>query len=244
MSDESSSKNKLVFVAGHQPHYLPWIKYFSKIHQTDKFCLVDSIQFRKKYFQHRNIIRAKSGAFWLTVPVKTKGKFDQNICDVEIDNSVPWRRKHWKSIYISYHNAPYFSRYADFFKDVYDKDWKFLADLDEHILKGMLGFFSIKKDIVRSSTFNPQGKKTDLLIDIAREMKADGYLSGTGGALEYVDEEKLKKAGFSHRFQQFTHPNYSQFHGEFIPNLAAIDLLFNHGPESGAIIENTSSRPL
>src|SRR5262249_5427777 len=68
-----------VLVAGHQPHYLPWIGYFNKIEQSSRFCLVDSVQFVKKWFQNRNKIRTKTGDVWLTVPVKTHDRFEQPI---------------------------------------------------------------------------------------------------------------------------------------------------------------------
>src|SRR4030095_2313223 len=136
----SSPMAEPVFVAGHQPHYLPWIGYFSKILQADRFCLVDSIQFEKKWFQSRNKIRTSSGEIWLSVPLVTAARFDQNICDVEIDEKLPWRRKHWKSILLGYQKAPHFSRYADFFEDVYAREWKMLVDLNEHIIRGVLGF--------------------------------------------------------------------------------------------------------
>ena len=227
----------LIFIAGHQPHYLPWLGYFNKIYQSDKFCLVDSIQFNKKWFQNRNKIRTNVGEVLLTVPVKTSGKYYQKISEVEIDNSIPWRRKHWKTMALAYQKAPYFKTYAPFFEDVYRREWTMLVDLNEFILRGLLGFFDIQKEIVRSSNFNPEGGKTDLLIDICKKTGANGYLSGTGKAHSYVVEEKFKEAGLLHKFQIFEHPTYPQIHGGFVGHMAAIDLLFNCGPESGEIIK-------
>ena len=229
------------FVAGHQPNYLPWIGYFNKIYQADKFCLVDSIQFNKKWFSNRNKIRTNQGEVWLTVPVKTSKKYYQKISEVEIDNSLPWRRKHWKTMYLAYQKAPFFNKYADFFEDVYQRNWNMLVDLNEHIIGGILEFLNIDREIIRTSSFNPQGKKTDLLIDICRKTGADGYLSGSGGARQYVDEEKFKKAGLLHRFQAFEHPVYPQIHGEFVPRLAIIDLLFNCGPESEKLVKSSGA---
>lgn len=235
-----NENKKNLFVAGHQPHYIPWIGYFSKIMQADMFCLVDSVQYEKKYFQNRSKIRSWSGEIWLTVPVITHGRFDQSISMVEIDNSVPWRRKHWKSIYTGYKKAPHFERYADFFKDIYQRDWRYLADLDEHIIRGVLSLLDIQREIKRTSLFIPEGAKTDLLIDICLKTGCGGYLSGTGGSRQYVDEEKFSAAGVEHRFQVFEHPTYPQVHGGFVPRMAIIDLLFNCGPDSSTIVRNSS----
>lgn len=235
------SERESFIIAGHQPHYLPWIGYVSKIDQADIFCLVDTVQFEKKNFQNRNSIRTHTGSMMLTVPVKTHEKFDQLICDVEIDNRIPWRRKHWKTIQIAYQHAPYFAQYSDFFADVYDREWNRLVDLNEYMLRGILKFLGIQKEMIKSSSFMPTGKKTDLLIDICKKTGASGYLSGTGGAKGYVDETKFLEHGLTHQFQRFHHPVYPQIHGEFMPKLAIIDLLFNCGPESGAIVRGAKN---
>jgi hypothetical protein len=78
------------------------------------------------------------------------------------------------------------------------------------------------------------GQKTDMLISMCKKVGADEYLSSPGEA--YVDREQMKAAGITHHFQHFIHPVYEQG-AEFIPNLSAIDLLFNVGPEAGKIIK-------
>ena len=117
--------------------------------------------------------------------------------NISIDNMKPWREEHWNAIRDSYQNAPYFTKYAPFFEEVYSKEWKMIVDLDEYIIRGMLDFFDIKKEILRTSKLKTEGKKTDLLIDICRKTHADGYLSGTGGAHTYVQEESLVRLYFS-----------------------------------------------
>jgi hypothetical protein len=37
-------------------------------------------------------------------------------------------------------------------------------------------------------------------------------------------------------YQEFTHPIYPQVHGDFVPNLSVVDLLFNCGPASKQIL--------
>ena len=218
--------------------------YFNKIHLADKFCLVDSIQYNKKWFQNSGQIRTNTGELWLSVPVKTKGRFHQNINEVEIDNSKEWRRKHWKTISLSYQKAPFFKNYKDFFEDVYLKRWAQLVDLNEHIIRGVLQFLGIEKELVRSSELEVTGRKTDLLIDICRKSKSDGYLSGGGGARQYVDLERFKEAGLLHFFQEFHHPVYSQVHGAFKDKMAIIDVLFNCGPESGRYVKESGKKVL
>ena len=42
-------------------------------------------------------------------------------------------------------------------------------------------------------------------------------------------------------FQDFQHPQYPQCFGTFEPNMSVVDLLFNCGPESLAIISEAST---
>ena len=97
-----------MIVAGHQPEFIPYMGFFSKISKADVFVIVDHIQFNKKYFQNRNKIKTREGWMWLTVPVITKGRFEQKIREVEINNSLNWQRKHWASITLNYQKAPFF----------------------------------------------------------------------------------------------------------------------------------------
>ena len=62
-----------------QPTYLPWIGYFDMIDQSDEFVFLDSVQFNKRSWQQRNRIKAPEHVMWLTVPVFSKGRREQNI---------------------------------------------------------------------------------------------------------------------------------------------------------------------
>jgi len=220
-----------MILAGHQPEYLSYIGFFSKVCKADMFALVDHVQFEKKDWQNRNRIRVITGELMMTVPVKTKGKFTQAIKDVEINNDVPWARKHWRSISLAYKDAPYFKEYKGFFEDTYHKKWNMLTDLDEHITLYMLDVFDINIPTKRTSEYGDiPGKKTDMIINMCKEFNADAYLSGAGGR-DYVEVERFTANNMKHYFIDFKHPQYPQQFKPFIPCMSAIDMLFNCGPE-------------
>ncbi|HVR84338.1 MAG TPA: WbqC family protein, partial [Planctomycetota bacterium] len=92
-----------MILTGHQPNYLPYAGFFEKIARSDRFLVVDNVQFVKRGtfgWMHRNRIRSGSpeGWDWLSVPILSKGRYTQEIREAEIDNSTPWPRKHWRSI--------------------------------------------------------------------------------------------------------------------------------------------------
>lgn len=251
-------KNSMI-LSGHQPEYLPYLGFFYKIAKADKFVLVDHVQYLEKSFQNCNRVRTAPGAngfTWLTVPVISRGRRYQKINEVEIDNSTDWRGKHWKTIYLNYKKAPFFSEHEDFFENLYLKKWDKLVDLTETIIYYLVKQLGIKTPLVKSSDYDFKEKKNDLLIEMCRQFKADTYLSGSGvrnyadeGKAEketvkksYVELEKFKTSGLKHIFSDFKHPVYPQKFKPFIPNLSAVDLLFNCGPESLKIIYDSFSQ--
>ena len=44
-------------IAIHQPNYIPWVGFFSKMKQVDKFVLLDTVKHSKSSVTHRNKIK-------------------------------------------------------------------------------------------------------------------------------------------------------------------------------------------
>ncbi len=233
-----------MLLVGHQPNYLPYLGFFHKIARADRFVIVDNVQFVKRGpfgWIHRNRILTNTGPQWLTVPVLTKGKFDQEIREVRINKALPWARKHWKAIAIHYGKTPCFARYAPPFEAIYARPWESLAELNEALIRAILAAFGIDVPVARASDLAVSGKGTDYVIDLCRKAGANAYLSGVHGR-DYLETGKFREAGIDLSFQEFTHPRHPQaYPGEFTPNLSALDLLFNCGPESLKILTGAAA---
>lgn len=225
-----------MIVSVHQPQYLPWLGYFHKIAQSEAFVFLDNVQYKKREFQNRNKILTGTGPLWLTVPVKTKGKFDQLIKDVEVDNSENWRKDHFESIRTNYHKAPFFKEHEQFLASVYSKEWHKLMDLNVYIIMYILEYLEIPAKIVFETSLSAEGVKTGRIVSICKKINATVYLSGQG-AKDYLEEEEFKTAGIGLEYQAFEHPSYTQLLPGFVSHLSIIDLLFNKGKESVKIIK-------
>jgi len=225
-----------LIVAIHQPEHTPWLGFFDKMRQADMAVLLDNVQFRKNYFQNRNRIRTQQGWTWLTVPVLAKGKSGQLIQDTQINNTVNWQSKVWKSIFYAYNKAPFFDQYSSFLKQVYDKLWTHLADLNEEIIRYIAQELGIQAKVIKASTLGTTGRSTDLLLEICQKVNADVYLSGISGK-GYLEETKFTEQGIKVIYQEFYHPIYKQMYEPFIPCMSIIDLLFNHGDKSLDILK-------
>lgn len=224
-----------MMVVGHQPQYIPYIAFFNKISKADVFVLVDSVQFNRKSWQQRTLIKHNDSELCLTVPVLKKGRFDQLINEVEIiDNG--WRKKHWKSIYLSYHKAPYFDLYKDELECFYNREWRYLSEFTSALIMWAIDAIGIKlKTITTSSELGARGEKTELLLDICRKTGCNTYLSGSG-AKAYVDEDLFAANHLSHIFNEFDLRPYKQAGSTFLGGMGIIDVMFMFGPQTIDII--------
>lgn len=225
-----------MIVSINQPAYLPWLGYFHRIAISDLHIVLDHVQYEKNSFTNRNKIRTTQGWCWMTVPVATKGKFGNlAINHLEISQDSRWAMKHWATLYNCYKRAPYFAEHAPFFEQVYQRSWKRLNDLMQSITGYLLQAFGILTPIRFSSDMPGKGNKDKLVLNICQEVGATVYLSGPLGR-NYLHEELFGEAGIEVRYHDFRHPVYLQSYPGFEPYMAAIDLLFNHGPQSLAIL--------
>jgi hypothetical protein len=233
-----------MILTGHQPNYLPYIGFFHKIAASDAFVVVDHVQFVKRGpfgWMHRNRIRTPEGWMWLTVPVLTKGKFHQAISETVINNQEPWTRKHWRSLETHYRHAPFFKQYSGFFEETYAREWELLAELNTAIIRGVLDMLGIRVPMTLSSTMAVTRRSTELVCELCRKTGADSYLSGIHGR-DYLKEGAFADCGVKLLYQDFRHPVYRQARaGAFVANLSIVDLLFNCGPDSLAVLKGHGS---
>ena len=221
----------------HQPMYLPWLGLLDRIAQCDLFILLDNVCYSKNYFLNRNKIKTATGWIWLTIPVLTKGDSNKIIKDVEIDNKNDWCKKHWMSLYYSYKNSPYYNNYSEYFENYYQREWRYLVEAISEMMHYLLKVLNIKTRIIMASSLGVSGKKEDLILNICNIVQADEYLSGPDGR-NYLNLDLWEKNKIRVVFHEYQHPAYRQLHGNFMPLLSVIDLLFNCGPESLGILRN------
>lgn len=230
-----------VIVSIHQPHYLPWLRYFEKIARSDAFIVLDDVQYEKNGYQNRNRIKTAQGPVVLTVPVRRPTLLP--IGDIEIDNRTDWRRAHRRSVEMSYGKAPYFARYWPELEAIYAESWDRLAALNRAMLLLFLRQLEIPTRLYFSSELPTESRSTQRLAELCRAVHGDVYLSGAYAVDAYLDPAILQDAGIRLAFQNWTAPTYRQTHvrAGFLPDLSIVDLLFNEGPQSREILLGAGS---
>lgn len=231
----------------HQPNYIPWIGYFYKIYRSDVFVLLDSVQYpRGQSFGARNRVNTSGGPVFLTVPVQiekgTEGKV--TYLDVKYADSK-WATKHLKTLEANYKKAPFFSEVFPLVHDVLqgaDTPLSF-AETNIKIIENICQYLGLTTQLVRLSQLLPVlRQKTDLIVDIGEALKATTYVCGDGGGTEYTDEQQLADHQIKTEYTRFHHTQYPQlWTKEFVSHLSALDMLFNVGKESMALILSSNT---
>jgi len=222
----------------HQPEHVPWLGFFDKVARVDLFVVLDTVQFRKDYYQNRNRIRTPTGWTWITVPVRRPRRVA--IADVEIDVDSPFRARYANLVREHYGATAYFERFFPFVREVTRSTERHLSHLNLRLLEFLFGELNVRTPHVLASelALPPVTGGSNVNLTICRQVGAQAYLAGMSGR-DYLDISAFAASGIDVMFHEFEHPVYQQPHSPFLPCMSALDLLFNHGPASPAIFRGT-----
>jgi|TARA_R110001592_G_scaffold10354_7_gene53900 hypothetical protein len=222
----------------HQPNYLPWLGFFDKIKRSDKFVILDNVQYPrgKNHFGNRNKIKIHNNSKWLTIPVLGKSQ-KLNFNEIGFKN-YDWAHEHLRLLKIFYKDTPYFEEYFHYINDLLLYDFKTISDLNIQLIKKLLRELDIETEIILSSSLvTNEISGADRIMTILQKLNATKYITGSGpGSIRYINEQDFNKNNIELIWQHYKHPEYNQVNGKFIPYMNILDLLFNEGPNSKNII--------
>lgn len=230
--------NAIVFfmrVAIHQPNYLPWIGFFSKMSLCDVFVSFDSVDLPNRGINHRNKIRTKTGWDWLTIPLEKK-YVGVPIRDVMLPEDTGWWKKHWIAIVANYSRSPFFAEYKSFFETLYaERKQKKLQELNESLILFLADCFDITPKFIHASDLDLDFslQKTDFIVNILQKTGCTDYITGSGGSQTFLEPEKIQNAGIKIHYLRIDSVEYPQRFPGFEPYMSAIDVLFNLNAKNG-----------
>lgn len=221
-----------------QPTLFPWSGYLGLMMNVDKFIYLDTVQFSRRSWQQRNQIKTNNGAEWITIPVIAKGKRDQIIKDVVIDNTSNFNKKIQKTITSAYIKSKNFNCSEAVFEILNNENLQ-LSNLNIEIIDWIKQYLEIETQTIYASSLENRGAKADLLAHLCEQVGADEYISPLGSQ-EYLEQSNIfETKNIKLSYFQYNHPIYKQLHGDFLPNMSSIDLIFNEGQESINIIKES-----
>ena len=202
--------------------YFPPIQWMQKLHRYGRVIVEQHDNFCKQTYRNRCLIATANGVQALTVPIERYEGAKCPMCDIRISDHGEWRHQHWNAIVSAYGESPFFVYYEDDIRPFFERKWDYLVDFNMAITHKLCELLDVQPNVQLSSEY----------ID-AEALQA--RLSAEGGAEVRVDDFRdairpkrpLPDADFTPR-------QYYQVHTlrqGFQPNMSALDLLMNEGPE-------------
>lgn len=201
------------------PEYFAGLPFWALMLCCERFVLADTFQYSRQSFQNRARIRNPNGWQWLTIPLKGS-QHGRAIREVEIDNTVPWRGKHFRALSFNYRSTPYFEFYEEPVARLFEQEWTFLGELTIASINLVAGMMDLNPPEIDSADDTvPVGPPEEELL-----LESD-------------------QAGLPGQRLRFVDPVYDQNFEGFVPGLSILDLVFNHGPGTRRILQGGIRAP-
>jgi hypothetical protein len=191
--------------------FLPSLEFFCAVMDFDSIELEYYEHYTKQSYRNHALINTANGLHKLVVPITHKGNHTFTK-DVKIDYSQNWANNLWRTIESAYRKSPYYEHYSDDLHSQLFKNYSFLVDLNENLLKLCFRWLRLEKKIIPTEEYN----KTTLSTDLRNVL--------------------LSKKSYSGRNLFKAVPYTQVFGSSFVENLSIVDLVFCKGPEAGGII--------
>jgi len=220
--------SKIVVI--HQPDFLPYLGFFHRLLRADQFVVLDNVQFvsgTSRSWTNRDKIKTTQGERWLTLSIE-KHPRGTPIHDIKLSQSVNWRRNNLDLLEQNYKRARFYNEMHSNLENLYGYEYSLMIEINMKSIYMLCELLDIQIEMVYASTLGCDGRKNELLVNILNKVNATHYLSGIG-AKDYFQPKPFDQAGIQVCWQEFEHPIYPQLHGNFIPFLSSIDLLYNCG---------------
>lgn len=182
-----------------QPAFIPPASYFRLFAAADTFVILDSVQFNRSWYTHRQQLTNKNGIkAWLTLPLKKTDRDSTMINNLEW--SVDWRpeltsRCSRFSIFRGDDSESMIATYAGRLKTPTPLDY--VCSM-LNIIRTYLGDKIEKTNIMYSSSFNIPSNihGQNRILSICKKVGASEYINSTGGQSLYnpeiFDKENIK----------------------------------------------------
>lgn len=221
-----------------QSNYIPWKGYFDAIAACDYFVIYDDVQYTRRDWRNRNVIKGPASEKWLTIPVEVKGKYEQRINETVIaDNN--WTEQHLKTLNSFYVKAPHYTEVNEWVNNLYQNcNFQLLTEVNQYFLEAIFEFLGIKTKIFRSENFITNAERSLRLAEICQQLNADEYHTGPA-AKNYLDETVFAAKGIKINYiDNSGYKEYLQLGNGFNHNVTILDLIYNTGTNAPEYLKN------
>lgn len=188
--------------------YFGNIEYWSALRQGGDNVVIDlGENYVKRSDRNRTEIMTSGGVMQLSVQLSHANRPRQPMSKMEIDYSKRWQHQHRVAMESAYRSSPYYDYYAERFAKLYNREWKYLIELNHATLEAVCAI--LKCPVPRLS---------------------ESYIIASDNDIDLRDKRRESSFSTEPYIQVFSDRI------PFTPNLSIYDLIMCEGPSAGDIL--------
>jgi len=219
-----------------QPYFFPYLGYFSLIKHTDRFILLDTVQFiRHGWIERNRILKQNKSWLYIKVPIiRNKGR-STTIKDIKIDNNQNWKQKILSQIQPYKKYAPNYFEVVELLNELFSKQFYDITTLNKESLELVCNYLNISNNICVFSQIGlsiEEVKEPDeWALNICKALGNVKEYWNPSGKKELFDKNKYLDNGIDLKFLELNIQKYNQRRDVFEPGLSIIDVMMFNTPK-------------
>lgn len=226
-----------------QPYFFPYLGYFSLIKQTDRFVLLDTVQFINHGWIERNrILKPSDGWQYIGVPL-VKHSRNTKIDEIIISGNIDWKERVFRQLEHYKRRSPFYAETTKVIRNALDIETESIAKLNENILKVVCEHLNIDLNIEIFSEMDMDIidplEADEWALNICKSIgNIEEYWNPEGGT-EFFARNKYEQEGIKIFFLKMNLSEYNQRRKKFESGLSIIDvMMFNDIKEINKMLDN------
>jgi len=201
------------------------------------FVVYDEMQYTKRDWRNRNLIKTPQGLKWLSIPVNVKGRYFQKINETKV-STKKWNKSHLAMLKQNYNKAKFYKEIIGWVEELYmNCNFEYHSEINLHFIREINKYLNIKTEIRFSKDYDLHEDKNQRLINVCKDLNATDYYSGPAAKL-YMNKGLFEKNNIKvHYLDHSNYPQYPQLYDDFEKSVSILDLLFNLGLGSSKYIK-------
>ena len=124
--------------------YFGSTEYWTAIVQGGTEVVIDlGENYVKRSERNRTSIMTSGGVMQLSIQLAHANRPRQKMRDMRIDYSKRWQHQHLVAMESAYRSSPYHIYYAERFADLYNKEWRYLVDMNMATLERICSILKV-----------------------------------------------------------------------------------------------------
>lgn len=216
-----------------QPYFFPYIGQFQLIHMTDRFILMDDVQYIRHGWVNRNrILKNDAGFQYIVAPIR-KHSHNTPINKINVVEGGDWKKVLLSQLQVYRKVAPFYSEVYRLLNNCITTNETSITNLNGICFESVCDYIGIrfKKEIASNLNLDySEIKQTqDWALQISRQLGASEYYNPPGG-MELYNKQSFDEYNIQLRFVTPELKDYNQGRPEFTPGLSIIDVMMFNSP--------------